>query len=74
VIAEKLLAEIERLNIAHSSSPVCDRVTLSIGIAGLLPTPQLTAQSLLSATDIALYEAKKTGRARIVVNPTLNQL
>jgi diguanylate cyclase (GGDEF)-like protein len=74
VIAEKLLAAIEQLDIAHTSSPVSDRVTLSIGIAGLLPTPKLTAQSLLSATDIALYEAKKTGRARIVVNPTLNQL
>jgi diguanylate cyclase (GGDEF)-like protein len=74
VIAEKLLAEIAQLGIAHTSSPVSDRVTLSIGIAGLLPTPQLTAQSLLSATDIALYEAKKKGRAQIVVNPTLNQL
>jgi diguanylate cyclase (GGDEF)-like protein len=74
VIAEKLLAAIEQLGIAHSSSPVSDRVTLSIGISGLLPTSKLTAQTLLSATDIALYEAKKTGRARIVVNPTLNQL
>jgi diguanylate cyclase (GGDEF)-like protein len=74
ILAEKLLAAIAQLGIAHTSSPVSDRVTLSIGISGVLPTPQLTAQTLLSATDIALYEAKKKGRTQIVVNPTLNQL
>jgi diguanylate cyclase len=74
VIAEKLLAAIAQLGIAHTSSPISDLVTLSIGVAGLLPTPQITAQTLLSAADVALYEAKKKGRAQIVVNATLHQL
>jgi diguanylate cyclase (GGDEF)-like protein len=74
VIAEKLLAAIAQLGIVHTSSPISDLVTLSIGVAGLLPTPQITAQTLLSAADVALYEAKKKGRAQIVVNATLNQL
>lgn len=74
VIAEKLLVAIAQLGIVHTSSPISDLVTLSIGVAGLLPTPQITAQTLLSAADVALYEAKKKGRAQIVVNATLNQL
>jgi diguanylate cyclase (GGDEF)-like protein len=74
VIAEKLLTAIQQLGISHASSPVKDYITLSIGISSLLPTPERTAQTLLTAADIALYEAKQLGRARIVVNDTLNQL
>jgi diguanylate cyclase (GGDEF)-like protein len=74
VIAEKLLTAIQELGISHVSSPVKDYITLSIGISSLLPTPERTAQTLLTAADIALYEAKQLGRARIVVNDTLNQL
>jgi diguanylate cyclase (GGDEF)-like protein len=74
VIAEKLLTAIQQLGISHASSPVKDHITLSIGISSLLPTPERTAQTLLTAADIALYEAKQLGRARIVVNDTLNQL
>jgi diguanylate cyclase (GGDEF)-like protein len=74
VIAEKLLTAIQQLGIAHSSSPVRNYITLSIGISTLQPTPERNAQTLLTAADIALYEAKQLGRARIVVNDTLNQL
>jgi diguanylate cyclase (GGDEF)-like protein len=74
VIAEKLLTAIQQLGISHASSPVRDHITLSIGISSLLPTSERTAQTLLTAADIALYEAKQLGRARIVVNDTLNQL
>lgn len=74
VIAEKLLTAIQQLGISHASSPVRDHITLSVGISVLMPTPERTAQTLLTAADIALYEAKQLGRARIVVNDTLNQL
>jgi diguanylate cyclase (GGDEF)-like protein len=74
VIAENLLTAIQQLGISHASSPVKDHLTLSIGISTLLPTPERTAQTLLTAADIALYEAKQLGRAQIVVNNTLNQL
>ncbi len=74
VIAENLLTAIKQLGISHASSPVRDHITLSIGISTLMPTPERTAQTLLTAADIALYEAKQLGRARIVVNDTLNQL
>lgn len=73
VVAEKLQIALEQLSIGHASSLVSDRITLSIGVSALLPTPELTAQMLLAATDTALYEAKKSGRARIIAYHPENQ-
>jgi len=42
-------------------------MTISIGIAGLRLIGGDTAEDLFARTDAALYEAKKTGRNRIVL-------
>ncbi len=68
VVAQKLTGELEQLAILHQSSLVSNCITLSIGISTLIPTPELTAQALIAATDTALYQAKKAGRAQIVVH------
>ena len=52
-----------------TSSPVIKhrvaKVTVSIGVAGI-PDPQIdTAEKLIHAADLALYEAKRKGRARV---------
>jgi diguanylate cyclase (GGDEF)-like protein len=74
VVARKLQTALEQLAICHASSLVGDCITLSMGVSALLPTSELTAQTLLSATDIALYEAKNSGRARIVAHYAVNPL
>jgi two-component system cell cycle response regulator len=43
-------------------------MTISIGIAGLRLMGGDTAEALFARTDAALYEAKKTGRNRIVLS------
>lgn len=52
--------------IEHLDSPICGILTLSLGVATLLPDSDRMPDELLKAADLALYEAKRTGRNRIV--------
>jgi diguanylate cyclase (GGDEF)-like protein len=60
--AERVLNSVS----AHSFSGIVNhRITVSIGVSGV-PDPQLdTAEKLVHAADLALYEAKRKGRARV---------
>ncbi|MEO0376151.1 MAG: diguanylate cyclase [Cyanobacteria bacterium P01_A01_bin.17] len=64
-VAEKLRADLDQQALVHESSTASDRITLSIGISTLVPTAELTVPALIAATDTALYQAKKAGRAQI---------
>lgn len=64
VIAEKLRAEVERLTIEHKSSSY-QIVTVSLGVAAMVPEHGGLASQLIELADQALYEAKKQGRNRV---------
>jgi diguanylate cyclase (GGDEF)-like protein len=64
--AEELRQTIQALAIPHQDSPVAPYVTVSIGVAATFPTPHQRIAELISEADVALYEAKKTGRNRVV--------
>jgi len=64
VVAQKLSDAVAQLAIPHASSSVCDSVTISIGIATVVPTLDTDKNSLLQAADKALYAAKQSGRNR----------
>lgn len=64
IIAENLRSNIEKLNIEHceSVSPV---VTVSIGVATMVPDSSNSGKDLLECADKALYLAKNKGRNRV---------
>ena len=69
--AERVRAGIEELGLDHAASPVCGRVTVSIGVAAL-PTDASGADpaALLAAADAALYRAKAEGRNTVRAHGT----
>ncbi|MCK9373015.1 MAG: GGDEF domain-containing protein [Sulfuricurvum sp.] len=66
LIAERIRQDLNQLHLPHAASPISDHVTISIGIVTMIPQQPDSCAHLLSIADKALYEAKKTGRNRIV--------
>lgn len=66
-LAKSIHQQIRQLKLAHPGSTVSQYVTLSLGVAGLIPCPGITPAKLIAAADAALYEAKTTGRDRVVL-------
>jgi diguanylate cyclase len=66
-VAEGIISIIYDLNIVHAKSQVSDRITLSIGVACVVPNDDLSWEVPISLADRALYEAKQKGRNRIVL-------
>ncbi len=66
-LAEGIRQQINALKLEHRSSLVGPHVTLSFGVASLVPAPLLEATTLIKAADQALYEAKRLGRNRVYV-------
>lgn len=64
---ERVRNEIEALGIAHRARPAPEVITMSAGIASLLPGSGKTVDTWLEEADQALYAAKAAGRNRIAV-------
>ncbi|MEA5508825.1 response regulator [Crocosphaera sp. UHCC 0190] len=58
-VAQLISNEIEKLKIPHHCSKVSGHLTLSVGIASLIPTVEMSSVTLITAADKALYQAKK---------------
>ncbi|MHB1042296.1 MAG: diguanylate cyclase [Eubacteriales bacterium] len=67
-VAENLREGVESLGIEHINSPVSTYVTISVGVATVTPLPGSSAKVLVSASDRALYWAKRAGRNRVEIN------
>ena len=61
-LAEKIREAVKQLNLAHPKSPVTNVVSISLGIASIVPNFQYTVEQLLVSADKGLYQAKKQGR------------
>ncbi len=65
-LAEQIREGVEQLGIPHQASSVAGFVTLSVGVLTVHDTRGLTSQSVITACDQLLYEAKKQGRNMVV--------
>lgn len=63
-IAEELVAHVHDRALPHQTSRVCDRVTVSVGVATLQPDAGGSLVELMANADQALYLAKGQGRNR----------
>ncbi|MBR8830101.1 MAG: diguanylate cyclase [Chlorogloea purpurea SAG 13.99] len=61
-VARRILEGIKNLAISHPRSPLSDRVTLSLGIAAVVPDVNHEPTILIQRADQALYCAKINGR------------
>ena len=64
-VAERIRAEVEELEIPHTSSPTAQHVTVSVGVAAGIPRTGDTPQTFIEAADRALYVSKNSGRNRV---------
>jgi len=61
-VAQRLLDELARIALPHAASPTAPCVTMSLGIAGMVPNDALGAEILVASADALLYQAKAGGR------------
>ena len=66
-VAENIRREVENLKIIHAESAVNNYITLSGGVASLVPQNQFVNSLLIAVADKALYEAKEQGRNRAII-------
>lgn len=64
-IADELERQVRALAIAHKSSTVADRVTISLGLATRVGSSDSEVQDLIALADNLLYQAKHSGRGRV---------
>jgi diguanylate cyclase (GGDEF)-like protein len=67
-IAESIRHGIEQVKIPHRTSTVKDIVTLSIGVASVIPDHHTSPSTIIALADKALYESKLNGRNRVTLN------
>ncbi|MHA3103222.1 GGDEF domain-containing protein [Acinetobacter sp. ANC 3791] len=60
--AEQLLKNMHQLALPHPSSPISSYVTLSIGVATIIPSYSESISEFVTSADHALYLAKHRGR------------
>ncbi len=64
IMAEKLRAAIEGLNVEHRVSDI-GRLTISLGVASMEPCNEDSPENFFSVADKALYQSKQDGRNRV---------
>jgi diguanylate cyclase (GGDEF)-like protein/PAS domain S-box-containing protein len=65
-VAREFKDAVDAQKIEHKASAVSDHITLSFGVAAVVPSSDRNPKTLVEAADKALYKAKSAGRNTIV--------
>ncbi len=66
-MAERAREAVESLGIAHPASPLGEYLTVSVGLATVIPDASLSPGDLFAAADEALYRAKKVDGKNAII-------
>jgi diguanylate cyclase (GGDEF)-like protein len=64
-VANLLREKVNAKKIPHVRSTVADHVTLSLGVASIIPGMDQQPADLIKQADVQLYEAKQSGRNQV---------
>jgi diguanylate cyclase (GGDEF)-like protein/PAS domain S-box-containing protein len=64
-VATRLCQAVFDLNEEHKTSQSADRVTISVGVACIIPDEKLSPTDMIEMADEALYAAKQNGRNQV---------
>lgn len=73
-VGERMLNAIDSLDISHNTSETLDHITVSVGVATLIPVQSSMPEFLVKAVDNALYKAKENGRNKLIVAKNVSVL
>ncbi len=65
MIANRIRINVQNLRIPYNCSPILKWVTISLGVAHIVPNDDLHPNDLIRAADTALYKAKNSGRNKV---------
>ena len=66
--AQDLVQSVENLQIPHPLNETSKHITISAGMASVIPSDTNSCGQLLEEADKALYKAKQTGKNKVVVH------
>jgi diguanylate cyclase (GGDEF)-like protein len=69
IVAEKLRQSVMALQIPHHHSAAGSVVTISLGIAAMVPEKSAPFSLLIQSADDALYQSKESGRNKVSTAP-----
>ncbi|HEY9795587.1 MAG TPA: diguanylate cyclase [Leptolyngbyaceae cyanobacterium] len=71
LVAEETRSRVKALEIPQTNSQISTYLTVSLGVASIIPSDEYSSALLITAAEQALYQAKAQGRDRVILHEDL---